>query len=185
MTSRLIAATLVAALLLGGLTPTASAAASGRPAPRRSVYTPRKSVYAPRVSRYTPRIKDEKPQRTAPRTVTVGSDILFAFNSSTLGPQAARVLAEVVTRLDHGPVGRVVVTGYTDSIGTRSYNLGLSLRRAQSVLRALRAVVHRRGLSYVAVGKGEADSVAPNRLSNGADNPAGRAKNRRVTVQVP
>lgn len=33
-------------------------------------------------------------------------------------------------------------------------------------------------------GKGESQPIAPNRLSDGKDNPSGRAKNRRVEILI-
>jgi outer membrane protein OmpA-like peptidoglycan-associated protein len=74
----------------------------------------------------------------------------------------------------------VRVDGYTDSVGSDAYNLGLSRRRAAAVSAALRGAIPAR-LAIQARGHGESDPVAPN--TRGADdNPAGRAKNRRVTI---
>jgi outer membrane protein OmpA-like peptidoglycan-associated protein len=185
MIARVVVVALTATLLIAGPAEAQSGTAASRPAPRHVTYVPRTAVYTPRTVRYTPRTEDERPHRSAPKTVTVGSDILFAFNSSALGSQAAPVLAGVIRLLERGPAGRVVITGYTDSVGTPAYNLGLSQRRATAVMLRLEATVHRRGLTFVATGKGEADPVAPNTLPGGADNPAGRARNRRVTVAVP
>jgi outer membrane protein OmpA-like peptidoglycan-associated protein len=183
--ARLVAAVLVAALVASGPAAGGVAAAAGRPAPRHLTFVPRTIHYRPRTVVYTPRTIVEQPQQSAPMMVTVGSDILFAFDSAALSPQATPVLASVVTQIQQGPAGQVVVTGYTDSIGDAGYNLTLSMQRAQAVVQALQAAVSRSDVTFVAVGDGEADPVASNTLPDGSDNPAGRAQNRRVTITVP
>jgi OOP family OmpA-OmpF porin len=115
-------------------------------------------------------------------TITLSADVLFHFNKSNLTPKAQSVLSQVAARIKSGATGTVTVDGYTDSIGSTAYNLGLSQRRAQSVVHFLRSATAGASVSYSSQGLGEADPVAPNTLPNGADNPAGRALNRRVTI---
>jgi outer membrane protein OmpA-like peptidoglycan-associated protein len=115
-------------------------------------------------------------------TLTLSADVLFRFNKSNLTPKAQSVLAQVAARIKSGAKGTVSVGGYTDSIGTSTYNLGLSQRRAQSVVNFLKPATAGAPVTYSSQGFGEADPVAPNTLPNGADNPAGRALNRRVTI---
>jgi OOP family OmpA-OmpF porin len=112
-------------------------------------------------------------------TVTVASDVLFAFDRASLTSKANATIERIARRIG-SPRGAVHVDGYTDSIGSDAYNLGLSRRRAAAVSRALERVLPSRG-AIRARGHGEADPVAPN-TQNGEDNPAGRAKNRRVTI---
>ncbi|MEV4074508.1 OmpA family protein [Nonomuraea fuscirosea] len=113
------------------------------------------------------------------RRITISSDVLFGFDRATLTPLAVRHLAAVATRL-RTATGTVRVDGYTDALGTTAYNLGLSRRRAESVKRELDRVLAGRP-RVAAAGHGEADPVAPN-TEGGADNPAGRAENRRVVI---
>src|SRR5437870_7852254 len=71
----------------------------------------------------------------------------------------------------------IELEGFTDKIGTEKYNLGLSDRRVESVLRYLVSKgvpLYRISL----VGLGEADPVADNQTA------AGREQNRRVEIQV-
>jgi outer membrane protein OmpA-like peptidoglycan-associated protein len=111
--------------------------------------------------------------------VTLAADVLFAFNQATLTPVARRTVARIAGRLRDSR-GVVQVDGYTDSVGADAYNLRLSQRRARAVVAALRSSAGA-GKRFSARGHGESSPVAPN--SNGAkDNPAGRAKNRRVTI---
>lgn len=113
-------------------------------------------------------------------TVTLSSDVLFAFNSSKLTATARQTIARLAGRLQSRGVKSIHVDGYTDSIGSPAYNLGLSRRRAFSVEQALRAALSG-APQIVTTGHGEADPVADN-TKDGHDNPAGRAQNRRVVI---
>ncbi len=118
-------------------------------------------------------------------TVTLSSDVLFAFNQSVLTATALQTIDRLAASLRSHGVKSILVDGYTDSIGSAVYNLGLSRRRAASVQQALRAALRGPGAPrIVARGHGEADPVAPN-TQNGHDNPAGRAQNRRVVISFP
>lgn len=67
--------------------------------------------------------------------VPSGNNPLFAFDSSTLSPDDQRLLAEVATCFDSGPLtGRAMtLTGRADPRGSEAYNMGLGQRRATSV----------------------------------------------------
>lgn len=124
--------------------------------------------------------------RQTPRGVVVTfRQVLFAFDSAELGPQARREIERMAFVLNHRQAveRRVMLEGHADSIGSRAYNLALSRRRAESVEQELIARgVRRDRLS--AEGYGEARPVAPNTFPDGRDNPAGRALNRRVEAVV-
>jgi len=78
---------------------------------------------------------------------------------------------------DDAYVKEVVVTGYTDSIGTDSYNQRLSEKRAASVADYLMKL----GVSTAKViqrGEGERNPIASNKTK------AGRAQNRRVEINI-
>jgi outer membrane protein OmpA-like peptidoglycan-associated protein len=74
------------------------------------------------------------------------------------------------------------VEGHTDSVGSPSYNLSLSQRRAQAVRDALARLLPDRPTEFSVRGFGAAKPVAANKNPDGSDNPKGRTKNRRVTV---
>lgn len=113
-------------------------------------------------------------------TLALGTDVLFAFGKDRLDAQAIKTLD---TRLDDIPKrAAVTIVGYTDSIGSTASNLGLSKRRAKAVAKAVTAA--RPDLKATASGRGESHPVADNGTAAN-DNPAGRAKNRRVELSWP
>ena len=68
-------------------------------------------------------------------TVTFGTDETFEFNKSALKPAAmARLDKDVVTKLPLcAKVDLILVSGYTDRLGSQQYNQKLSERRADAV----------------------------------------------------
>jgi len=111
-------------------------------------------------------------------------DVLFAFARADLtldAQEKVHSIAEVLN--DRARDRRVSIEGYTDSLGSDSFNQQLSERRAQSVAIALEdSRVSRTRITTQ--GLGERYPVAPNSNPDGTDNPAGRAKNRRVEVVI-
>ena len=112
-------------------------------------------------------------------------DVLFEFNKSSLTGDARAKVRDIAEVLDGPRVqGRQVsIEGHTDSIGSDEYNLRLSQHRADAVSSGLESDgvsasrLHTRGF-------GKKYPIAPNKNSDGSDNPAGRAKNRRVEVII-
>lgn len=121
----------------------------------------------------------ESPDRA---TIALSADVLFRFDKSTLTPRAQSVISQVAARIKTRATGVVRVDGYTDSIGTDQVNIPLSQARAASVVRALKPLTAGAPITFQAAGFGSSDPVAPNTLPGGADNPTGRALNRRVTI---
>lgn len=118
-----------------------------------------------------------------PRTtrVTVRNDVLFDFDKAELRPEAAEALGRVAEIIRTRSPRAVRIVGHTDSVGSDSYNQGLSERRARSVQQWLEA--NGGGLpSMQAEGRGESQPVASNTGSDGRDDPEGRQRNRRVEV---
>jgi outer membrane protein OmpA-like peptidoglycan-associated protein len=105
------------------------------------------------------------------------SDVFFEFDKAALTPGAAQDLTRLAQFLKAHPDRTMVIEGHTDSIGSDSYNVDLSRRRAMSV----RSFLSAQGVSrsqLVAQGFGESFPVASN------DSEAGRQQNRRVEMLV-
>ena len=108
--------------------------------------------------------------------LTLG-DVLFDTGKAELSPGAARNLDQLVQFLTDHPERHVEIDGYTDSVGTDSFNLDLSQRRADTV----RSVLLNRGIEssrIVSRGYGKEYSVASNADSGG------RQLNRRVEIVI-
>ena len=110
-------------------------------------------------------------------TQTIGTGS-FALNSTTLKPESAAKLDDLVAFLNEYPQANVDVIGYTDTSGPAAYNQKVSEKRAESVANALvekgidASRIHARG-------EGENNPIASN------DTREGREQNRRVEVVVP
>jgi hypothetical protein len=114
--------------------------------------------------------------------VSVDADVLFAFNSAKLSAAGAGLVAQTAAVLaaKADPRIPVQVVGHTDAKGTDDFNQRLSLARAQTVAAALSATGPLASLTFRPTGRGAKEPVAADTLPGGADNPAGRALNRRV-----
>ena len=194
---RVVAALVVVAVIAGGCAsqPAARAPQVATPAPppfsdrELADELVRQGVGVPKdAPTTTPRPGEDVPTeiRQTPRGVVVTfRNALFAFDSAELTPQARMEIERIAFVLNHPQAAarRITFEGHSDAIGTEAYNLELSRRRAEGVAQELVA----RGLQRDRVnaeGFGKQRPVAPNTLTDGKDNPAGRALNRRVEAVV-
>ena len=113
--------------------------------------------------------------------IDLPADVLFDFDKATIRPDAEPALARAAELLKSYPRAQVSIGGHTDAKGDDAYNEGLSLRRARAVADRLQGPA---GRSLKAEGFGERRPVAPNVKPDGADDPAGRQKNRRVEIRI-
>lgn len=101
--------------------------------------------------------------------------ILFGTNSATLSPASQRNLDAVAQQLQSHPQ-KIIITGYTDSRGSKVYNQKLSAQRAKAVAWYLQH--HNVVKKDMRVrGRGEAHPAASNATAKG------RAQNRRVVIR--
>jgi hypothetical protein len=103
---------------------------------------------------------------------SIGSDLLFEFNSATLRDDARITLLTVAQLIDRNPGMYCWVEGHTDLIGGEESNLRLSRRRGEAVkdwlVRSLQLepkfiVVRACGMSQPVVSGGSKEEQAPNR----------------------
>lgn len=100
----------------------------------------------------------------------------FAFDSATVGSKDLEQIKQVADVLVKNKEYSVILDGYTDSIGSKNYNLKLSKRRADAVARALEDMgveAHR----ITTAGYADANAIASNATKEG------RAQNRRVEAK--
>jgi outer membrane protein OmpA-like peptidoglycan-associated protein len=130
-----------------------------------------------------PTVTHEAPSNAPSRkpNVTLRSDLAFGFNSATLSGKARQAIDGVARQVRAaGLAGTIYVEGYTDNLGSASYGLELSRRRADAVSNYLRTqLVGVSGISIASIGHGEDDPIADNSTA------AGRQANRRVTITLP
>ncbi|HTD41930.1 MAG TPA: OmpA family protein [Mucilaginibacter sp.] len=127
-------------------------------------------------------IKQTVPGATVTRegegiVVKFDSGILFDIDRTDVKPLAQTNLQKLAVSLKNNPQTNILVVGHTDSTGTASHNMDLSVRRAASV----RSYLINDGVDgsrLTTQGKGETEPIADNRTTEG------RAQNRRVEIVI-
>lgn len=117
----------------------------------------------------------EKPVMTTDKWVLVG--VNFGFSNAKITPESYPILFDAAKTLLRNTDLRVEIQGYTDNIGSESYNMKLSQQRADAV----KAYLQSKGVSenrLRAVGYGESNPVADNKTADG------RAMNRRIEFKI-
>jgi outer membrane protein OmpA-like peptidoglycan-associated protein len=107
----------------------------------------------------------------------IPSDVSFDTNRADIKPNFQPILDRFATTLQENPATFITIIGYTDSTGGDGINQPLSLNRAANA----RDYLAGRGVAANRItveGRASRDPIASN------DDPAGRAKNRRVEIFV-
>lgn len=104
-------------------------------------------------------------------------DIRFEFGSDKLFLSSYHDLELLLEYLNENPQSRIRIEGHTDNVGSESFNKRLSERRARAIHNYLVSNrIDKNRIPYV--GYGEEKPIATN------DTPAGRQKNRRVSLTI-
>jgi OOP family OmpA-OmpF porin len=104
--------------------------------------------------------------------------VTFAFNKSVLTARDKAMLDGLGAQLGGQRSFILSLTGGTDSVGSAAYNYQLSDQRANAVVQYLASKYGVPAHRFYLIGLGEDQEVATNSTASG------RAKNRRVTVQL-
>ena len=107
----------------------------------------------------------------------IPSDVSFDTGRSDIKPNFRPVLERFAGTLNENPATTVTIIGHTDSTGSPALNQPLSIDRAAHT----RDYLEMRGVApnrIIIDGRGEREPIASN------DDPAGRARNRRVEIYV-
>ncbi|MDR6870465.1 outer membrane protein OmpA-like peptidoglycan-associated protein [Bosea sp. BE125] len=102
--------------------------------------------------------------------------ILFDTNKTEIKPESAATLQEIAALMKSDAKLAVIVVGHTDNQGGYDYNVDLSRRRADAVIKALAADYKLDAKRFRAAGVGMVAPVASN------DAEEGRSQNRRVEL---
>jgi OOP family OmpA-OmpF porin len=104
--------------------------------------------------------------------------VTFQFDKSVLTKSDKEQLDGFGAQLSSAKSYILEVTGGTDSVGNADYNYQLSQRRAEAVVQYLASKFNVPAHKFYLIGIGKDQEVATNRTAEG------RAKNRRVDVQI-
>ncbi|NSW45678.1 MAG: OmpA family protein [Bacteroidales bacterium] len=119
-----------------------------------------------------------------PLEPVVIKNIYYEFSKWNLTDSSKAVIDRTLYKLlVDNPRIVVEISSHTDSISSDEYNLKLSQKRAESVVKYLIS----KGIDkdrLVAKGYGESKPIAPNTNPDGTDNPEGRQKNRRTEFRI-
>lgn len=112
--------------------------------------------------------------------IVLQGDVLFDFDKSDIKPEAIKPLgqAAAIIRSASRKGSRVMINGYTDSVGTDTYNMGLSERRANAVVQWFASGRYFDASMLQPRGFGKSQPIASN------NDDAGRAKNRRIEIYL-
>ncbi|MEO0267622.1 MAG: DUF4892 domain-containing protein [candidate division WOR-3 bacterium] len=102
--------------------------------------------------------------------------IYFDFDKADIKPESEPTLKEIARFLRENPEIKVYIVGHTDNVGKLDYNMELSRKRAENVVKEL---INKYGISKERL---KAFGVGPLAPISSNDTEEGRAKNRRVEI---
>lgn len=111
-------------------------------------------------------------------TFDENSGVHFETNLFNITPTSATLLNKLAGILQEYPDTNVLIVGHTDSVGSNTYNMTLSEKRAYAVTNYF---IQNKGLNssrFTTSWFGESQPIADNTTANG------RSKNRRVNIAI-
>jgi outer membrane protein OmpA-like peptidoglycan-associated protein len=127
------------------------------------------------------KVEEVKPE--AERKIVFLRAVFFDFDKFSLTSQAKTTLDNLTDIMKLFPEMNILAIGHTDAIGTDTYNMNLSSKRADSAIGYLKTKGIEAGRLQIKA-LGETEPVAINQNPDGSDNPEGRKLNRRVEFKV-
>jgi outer membrane protein OmpA-like peptidoglycan-associated protein len=109
--------------------------------------------------------------------VKFDSGILFDVDKTVLKSAAKTNLQNLAASLSKNPETNIMIIGHTDDTGSDSYNMDLSVRRAEAV-KSYIVASNVAGSRLSTTGKGESEPIADNTSVDG------RSQNRRVEIVI-
>jgi outer membrane protein OmpA-like peptidoglycan-associated protein len=106
------------------------------------------------------------------------TSVHFGFNKDNLSKKAKEALDQLANDIQSAKGYILTVEGGTDSVGSSTYNYGLSERRADAVIQYLASQHNVPAHKIYLIGLGKDKPVESNKTADG------RAKNRRVDVRL-
>jgi OOP family OmpA-OmpF porin len=103
--------------------------------------------------------------------------VFFGYDKANVTPEAQRVIEDAAFAAKEWGAASILIVGHTDSMGSSSYNQGLSLKRAGAVRHALEALGVPAGMIQ-ATGKGESELLV--QTGDAVKEP----QNRRATINL-
>lgn len=129
------------------------------------------------VKPVTAPIKEEKVEKIEVGKTVKVSGGNFVAGKATVGPKTEASVRESARELKSNDFSKIIITGHSDSTGSKALNDRLSLQRAQTVAN----IITQEGIEkekIETIGKGSSEPSATNATA------AGRAENRRVEIEV-
>ena len=107
--------------------------------------------------------------------VLFAAQALFDFDKAVVKPDGKMALDDMRSKLKGMNAEVMIAVGHTEAVGSNEYDARVSLRRCRQ---GISGVERPRLSRLVPEGKGETQPIADNATAEG------RAKNRRVTIEV-
>lgn len=143
--------------------------------------TSSQAVKEPVVVETSPQtVKELVVVETSPQIFTFSSktmSVFFGFDSAAVSHDDIEQLTAIVSVLNAYPQAQAIVAGYTDSSGSKAYNLALAKRRAEAITNKLIELGARS--EQVEIHNGETRAIADDLTAEG------QAQNRRVEITIP